>query len=168
MLDKIEMVFGRLKDFNLKIKPKKCHFFQCSVVFLGYVLSVDGISTNPEKVEKVQKWPVPSNQEELHSFLGLASYYRCFIPKFAVISKCLDELVGPTHIKKNKKPKAETTENGNFQWTDKHQKAFDLLNAHLTSTPVLGYPDFSCPFHQETDASLQGLGAVLSQKDEHG
>ena len=50
MLDPIEMVFKRLKGFNLKIKPKKCHFFQHSVVFLGYVLSVDGISANPEQV----------------------------------------------------------------------------------------------------------------------
>ena len=131
------MVFGRLKDFNLKIKPKKCYFFQCSVVFLGYVLSADGISSNPEKVGKVQNWPVPSNQKELHSFLDLASYYRCFIPKFAVISKCLHELVGPTHIKKSRKPKAETTDNSKFQWTDEHQKAFNLLKAHLTSAPVL-------------------------------
>ena len=52
MLDQIEMVFGRLKGFSLKIKPKKCHFFQCSVVFLAYVLSADGISANPEEVEK--------------------------------------------------------------------------------------------------------------------
>ena len=97
MLDWIEMVFGRLKGFNLKIKPKKCHFFQHSMVFLGYVLSVDGISTNPEKVEKVQNWPVWSSQKEIHSFLGLASYYQHFIPKFAVITKCLHKLVGPTH-----------------------------------------------------------------------
>ena len=114
MLDQIQIVFGRLKDFNLKLKPKKCHFFQCSVVFLGYVLSADGISTNPEKVEKVQNWPDPSIHKELHSFLGLVSYYGHFIPKFAVISKCLHELVGPTHIKKDRKIKAETTENGNF------------------------------------------------------
>ena len=99
------MVFKRLKDFNLKIKPEKCHFFQCSIVFLGYVLFVDGISANPEKVEKVQNWLVPSNQEELHLFLGLASYYRWFIPKFAAISKCLHKLVGPTHTKKTGKPK---------------------------------------------------------------
>ena len=129
-------------------------FFQCSVVFLGYVLSVDGISTNPEKVEKVHNWPVPSNQKELHSFLGLASYYKSFIPKFAAISKCLHELIGPTHIKKGGKTMVETTENDNFQWTDEHQKAFDPLKAHLTSAPVLGYPDFSHPFNLETDASL--------------
>ena len=77
-------------------------FFQCSVWFLGYVLSADGISANPEKVKKVQNWSVPSNQTELHTFLGVASYYRHFIPMFAAISKCLHELVGPTHIKKDR------------------------------------------------------------------
>ena len=71
---------------------------QCSVSVT--CLSVDGISTNPEKVEKVQNWPVPSNQKEFHSFLDLAFYYRCFIPKFAAISKCLHELPGPTHVKR--------------------------------------------------------------------
>ena len=105
MLDQIEKVFGRLKDFNLKIKPKKCQFFQCSVVFLGYVLSADDISANPEIVEKVQNWQVPSNQKELHSFLGLASYYRHFILKFAAISKYLHELVGPIYIKEAEKPR---------------------------------------------------------------
>ena len=162
MFDLIETVFGRLKDFNLKIKLKKCHIFQCSVVFLGYVLSADGISANPEKVKKVQNWPLPSSQKELHLFLGLASYYRCFIKKFVAITKCLHELVGPTHIKKGRKTKAETTENCNFQWTDKHQRVFYLLKTHLTSAPVLGYLDFSHPFNLETDASFQGLGAVLS------
>ena len=99
MVDWIEILFMRLKDFNLKIKPKKCHVFQCGIVFMGYVISADRISPNPEKVEKGQNWPIPSNQKELHSFPGLASYYRCFIAKFAAISKCLHELVGPTHIK---------------------------------------------------------------------
>ena len=60
MLDQIELVFSWLKAFNLKIKPKKCYFFQASVIFLGHFLSADGISANPEKVEKVRDWPVPS------------------------------------------------------------------------------------------------------------
>ena len=55
-----------------------------------------------------------------------------------------------------------------FLWTGKHQEVFDLLKACLTSAPVLGYPDFNCPFELEIDASLQGLGAVLSQMDETG
>ena len=74
MLDHIEMVFQRLNNFNLKIKPKKCHFFQCSIVFLGYVKSVHGISAYLEKVEKVKHRPIPTSPKELHSFLGLASY----------------------------------------------------------------------------------------------
>ena len=112
MFDWIETVIKRLKDFNLKIKPKKCHFFQCSVVFLGYVPSADGISTNHEKVENMHNRPIVLSLKELPSFLGLASYYRHFIPNCTLISKCLHELVGPTHIKKDRKTKAEATKNG--------------------------------------------------------
>ena len=83
MLDQIQLVFDRLKKFNLKIKPKKCQFFSTSVLFLGHVLSAEGISANPEKVDKVKTWPVPKNIKEVQSFLGLTSYYRHFIPHFA-------------------------------------------------------------------------------------
>ena len=175
MLDCIELVFKRLEDFNLKIKPQKCHLFQCNVIFHGHVLSAEGISANPEKVEKVKNWPVPTNPKELQSFLGLASYYHRFIPKFAAIAKCLHQLVGPANHQKTKKnktniePVAESQLNRQtFLWTGEHQEAFNLLKACLTSVPVLGYPDFNCPFELETDASLQGLGAVLSQRDKTG
>ena len=83
MLDRMGLLLNCLKEFNLKIKPKKTYFFQSSVVFLGHVLSKDGISPNPEKVSKVKDWPVPKSAKEVHSFLGLASYYRRFIPQFA-------------------------------------------------------------------------------------
>ena len=100
MLDWVELVFCRLKECSLKIKPKKSHFFQHIIVFLGYVSSADGISANPEKVDKVKSWPVPKSVKELHSFLGLASYYCHFIPKFAARAKCLHNLVGPTNFKR--------------------------------------------------------------------
>ena len=83
MLDHIGLVLNHLKEFNLKIKPKKTYFFQSSVVFLGHVLSKNGISPNLKKVSKVKDWPVPKSAKEVHSFLGLASYYRRFIPQFA-------------------------------------------------------------------------------------
>ena len=73
MLDQIELVFSRLKEFNLIVKPKKCHFFQHSIVFLGYVLSADVISANSQKVDAVKNWEVPTSAKELHSILGLAS-----------------------------------------------------------------------------------------------
>ena len=140
MLDHIELVFKQLEDFNLKIKPKKCCFFQCSIIFLGHVLSAEGISANPEKVEKVKTWPIPTKPKELQLFLGLASYYHHFIPKFAAIAKCLHQLVGPANHQKSKKnktnsePVADSQLNRQtFQWTGKHQEAFNLLKACLTS-----------------------------------
>ena len=178
MLDQMELVFSWLKSFNLKIKPKKSYFFQASVIFLGHILLADRISANPEKVEKVRDWLVPSNAKELHSFLGLASYYHQFIPNFACIAKCLHQLVGPTNVKKTKGKRKEATTLEElkkpeltipkFVWASEHQKVFDALKLALTIAPVLGYPNFEREFILENDASLRGLGAVLSQVDEQG
>ena len=100
MLDRIAMVLYRLKEFNLKIKPKKSFFFQSNVLFLGHMLSKDGILPNPKKVSKVRDWPVPKMAKEVHSFLGLASYYRRFIPKFAKWANPLHDLIRPIATKK--------------------------------------------------------------------
>ena len=169
------MVFKRLEEINLKIKPKKCHFSQHSIVFLGHVLSAEGISANPQKVEKVKNWPVPTNPKELQSLFWLASYYCHFLLKFAAVAKCLHQLVGPANHQKSRKnrknnePEAEPNKNRQaFQWTGKHQEAFNLIKACLTSAADLGYPDFSRPFELETEASLQGLGTILSQRDKTG
>ena len=176
MLDHIDLVFSRLKEFHLKIKPKKCHFFDTSVLFLGHVLSSKGISANPQKVDKVQDWLIPMNAKEVHSFLGLASYYQRFTPKFAKIAQCLHELVGPISKKykkirgqmKGKLAASPELRPKEFQWMPKHQNAFDALKEALVKAPDLGYPDFNREFMLETDTSLQGLGAVLSQQDDSG
>ena len=99
MLDHIELMFSCLKEFNLKIKPKKSHFFQTSVTFLGHILSVDGVSPNPEKVTKIKDWPTPKTPKEVHSFVGLASYYRRFIPNFAKWAGPLHALIIPASFK---------------------------------------------------------------------
>ena len=80
MLDWVTLVLGHFTDFNLKIKHKETYFFQSSIVFLGHVLSKNGISPNPEKADKMKDWPVPKSAKEVQSFLGLASYYYRFIP----------------------------------------------------------------------------------------
>ena len=69
MLDRIELVFSQLKEYHLKIKPKKSYFFQTSVTFLGHILSAQGISPNPEKVSKIKDWPMPKTPKEVHSFV---------------------------------------------------------------------------------------------------
>ena len=165
------MVLNRLQDFNLKIKPKKSFFFQSKVLFLGHTLSKEGISPNPKKVQKVKDWPVPTNVKEVHSFLGLASYYRQFIPQFVKWAGPLYNLIHPVVTKKTcariRLPPLEQNLPP-FEWTPSHQDPFDRLKLVLISAPVLAYWNYDKPFLLETDASLKGLGAVLSQEDDNG
>ena len=171
MLDRIGLVFQCLKDFNLKIKLKKSYFFQSNVLFLGHILSKEGISPNPEKVSKVRDWPVPKMAKELHSFLGLASYYWRFIPQFAKWASPLHDLICPVANKKKcvgRKLPPLPQNLPPFKWDSDQQESFEKLKEALTNSPVLAYPDYSKPFVLETDASLKGLGAVLSQEDDQG
>ena len=169
MLNRIELVFSRLKQYQLKIKPKKSFFFQTEVSFLGHVLSAKGISPNPEKVDKVRDWPVPKTSKEVHSFISLASYYRRFIPNFAKWSKPLNALIlPPAHQAKVRCGEMKKSELTEFVWSKECQEGFDALKHALTTAPVLAYPDYTQPFILETDASLKGLGAVLSRKGKDG
>ena len=165
MLDRIQFTFGRLKEFNLKIKPKKSFFFQAEVNFLGHILSKKGVSPNPEKVAKIKDWPIPKTPKEVHSFVGLASYYRRFIPNFAKWAGPLHRLIilaaTQQKVRQGIMKKSEIPE---FVWSQECQEGFDNLKKALISAPILAYPDYSKPFILETDASLKGLGAVLSQK----
>ena len=95
------MVLKCLQDFNLKIKPKKSFFFQSKVLFLGHILSKEGISPNPNKIQKVKDWPVPTNAKEAHSFLGLASYSCQFVPQFMKWANPLHDLIHPIATKKS-------------------------------------------------------------------
>ena len=171
MLDHVGLVLNYLKEFNLKIKPKKTYFFQSSVVFLGHVLSRNGISPNPEKVSKVKDWPVPKSAKEVYSFLGLASYYKRFILQFTKWSSPLHELIRLVATKKKCAGKKIPLFSQNlppFQWSPECQESFEKLKEALMTTLVLSYPDYSKPFILETDASVKGLGAGLSQEDSDG
>ena len=172
MLDRIKLVLKCLQDFNLKIKPKKSFFFQSHVLFLGHTLSKDGISPNPEKVQKVKDWPVPSNAKEVHSFLGLASYYHQFILQFVKWANPLHDLIHPVTMKKKTHARIKLPPLQQnllpFQWTSDHQGAFEKLKLALTTAPVLAYLNYSKSFLLEMDASLKGLGTVLSQEDDDG
>ena len=103
---------------------------------------------DPEKTEAVCNFPQPTDLKSLRSFLGLASYYRCFVPNFSKIA-------GPLHTL--------TRKDTPFNWSPSCQEAFDPLKQLLTKTPVLALPNFEKDFRLETDASGAGLGAVLSQ-----
>ena len=152
-LQKLEAVFQLLHKAGLKLKPSKCSFFQQEVQYLGHIVSQEGVSPDPSKVEKVFKCPILSSTQEVQQFLGFASYYRQFIQEFALIAKPLYRL---------------TERNAKFQWTNEAETAFDELGCQLSSAPILAHPDFKRQFLLDTDASDTGIGAVLSQQDDEG
>jgi hypothetical protein len=150
-LQHLQQVFDRLQQAGLKLKPRKCHFLQRKVNYLGHVVSNKGIAPDPAKIEKIASWPIPNSPKEVQQFLGLAGYYRRFIQDFAEVARPLHRL---------------TERNRPFKWSTECQTAFDKLRDCLCSSPILCYPDFSRPFLLDTDASDSGIGAVLSQLDE--
>ena len=120
---------------------------------------------NLEKVAKIKDWPTPKTPKEVHSFVRLASYYRRFIPNFAKWAGPLHALIVPASFKqKIHRGEMKKSDLPEFQWTPACQEGFDQLKKALTEAPVLAYLDYSKPFILETDASLKGLGTVLSQK----
>lgn len=162
-LDRLKSVLGRLRELGLKLNPSKCHFCQKSVRYLGYTVSADGVATDDEKIKAVQEWPVPQTLKDLRSFLGFASYYRRFVAGFAKIAGPLHALVGTAGGQAKGKHQSQKIGLGQG-WTWDCQKAFEALKLALTTAPVLGYADYTNPFVLETDASMHGLGAVLSQE----
>ncbi|KAL5011180.1 hypothetical protein ScPMuIL_011737, partial [Solemya velum] len=91
-LERLEMVLTRLREHGLKLSPNKCSMFQTKVRYLGFVVSALGVETDPEKIAKIQQWPVPTTPEEVRRFLGFAGYYRKFIRDFAKIARPLTQL----------------------------------------------------------------------------
>ena len=164
MVERLDKVFTRLKQHGLKLKPEKCKFFQKQVGYLGYIVSGDGIATDPEKVRVVKEWPTPKSVCELRAFLGFAGYYRCFVKDFSKIAKPLYELVSSCNaeIKVNRKLSPPFED----RWHPDCTRAMQILKDKLSEAPILGYADYTKPFILETDASLHGLGAVLSQEQD--
>uniref|UniRef100_A0A8C1XCE3 Gypsy retrotransposon integrase-like protein 1 n=1 Tax=Cyprinus carpio TaxID=7962 RepID=A0A8C1XCE3_CYPCA len=160
-LERLELVLSRLQCEGLKAKLEKCAFFRSEVTYLGHVISADGVSTDPKKIEAVAQWPQPTSVSELRSFLGFASYYRRFVEGFAKLAAPLHRLVAEFGGTKSRKRAEPGFASG---WTTHCQRSFESLKGKLISAPVLCYADFSLPFILEVDASLGGLGAVLSQE----
>ncbi|KZR99842.1 Uncharacterized protein APZ42_004142, partial [Daphnia magna] len=168
-LHNLERIFNLLKEANLKLGPSKCKFMCESVQYLGHVISASGITPDPEKIERLKNYERPKTIVEIQSFLGLASYYRRFIKKFADIAHPLIELTKKTKNRVNKKGKKvtvitkEENKNSNFEWGEEEQKAFKTLRECLITPPIVAFPDFNKEFLIFTDASNYGIGAVLSQ-----
>lgn len=117
--------------------------------YLGHVITTEGISFDPRKMEAIMDWPTPQNFSKVRIFMGLARYYKKYVKGFSRIAAPITSLQ-----KKEKR----------FEWTEKCEESFQLLKQKLTTTPILTIPDPNGHFIVITDALGEGVGAVLMQE----
>jgi hypothetical protein len=145
-------ILGKISKHGLKVNLDKCELVRNKVKYLGHIVSKSSVMVDPTKVQGVRDMPVPTNVKEVQKYLGIVNYYRTFIKDFSKIAAPLYRL------------ERKDTE---WEWRSEQQNAFIKLKNSLMEAPVLVMPDYTKPFTIQTDASTEGIGAVLSQVHIH-
>jgi hypothetical protein len=146
---RIKMVLDRIREAKFKLNLEKCMSAAREVAYLGHLVSANGVSPDVNKVKAIKSFPLPRNVRDVRAFLGLAGYYRSFIPNFAALSKPLTQL---------------TRKDVTFYWLEPQQTSFDALKEALTSDSVLAHPEFDKPFILSCDAFNYAISAILRQE----
>ena len=150
LLDKL---LKKLDEHNVKLKEKKCSFFQEAITYLGHEIKFNEIRPSDKKTLAVKDFPIPDTVKKVQSFLGLAGHYRRFIKDFSKIAIPLYKL---------------TKKDTPFEWGDEQKRAFEILKQKLTEEPVLILYDPENRCYLYTDACKDGIGGILSQRDTNG
>src|SRR5271170_3411715 len=146
-------VLRRLASQGLYAKPEKCEFEKERLEYLGAMIFSEGVEMDFKKTQDIENWKTPASVTQIREFLGLANYYRRFIPLFSNIARPIHDL-----LKKNVK----------FEWTERQDKAFTLLKKEFQQAPLLVYPDPEKQYYVEADASDYATGGVLTQEQADG
>jgi len=144
----LRQVLRTLQAEKFYAKPKKCAFCTDRIVFLGFVVSSEGVSADPEKVKAITEWAQPRTFRKVRSFYELATFYRRFIKNFSTIM---------AHI-------PDCLKSEEFQWTPAATKAFAEIKKMMTEAHVMRLPDFSKAFKITCDVSELAIDGVLSQE----
>ena len=156
-LHRLHVVFNCLREYNLKLKPLKCSLFQEEINYLAHQVSKKGVWSSNINVKAIAKYAPPQTYMEIRAFLGLVGHYKWFIKGFAQIAHPLNEhLAGEGASRKSEQ----------VSLSKEALEAFEALKQACMNNPVLAFADYTKDFLLETDASKEGLGAVLSQKQE--
>jgi len=151
--DHLREVFVRLKKSKVKINPSKCFFLVNKLIFLGNLITPQGIGPNPDKVTAMLKYPAPTDQKKLRCVLGLFQFYKKFIPRYSHMVQTLNRLLG---------------KDIEYKWTSLENDAFMELRKGLKNAPFMDYPTADGRFTLITDASKTSTGYLLNQESMDG
>ena len=158
-LHRLCVVYDQLREYNLKLKPLKCSLFREEINYLAHQVSKRGVWPSNTNIKAIAECALPQTYTEIRAFLGLVGHYRWLIKGFAWIAQPLNEpLAGEGASRKS-------------EWvslSEEALRAFKALKQACMNSPVLAFADYTKDFLLETEASKEGLGAVLSQKQEDG
>ena len=149
----LEAVFEALRKANLRAAPTKCEFATDRIIFLGHLVTAEGVTADPAKVEAISKLLAPTNVKELRSFLGMTGYYRRLVYQYSYIARSLSNLLH---------------KDVPWEWTPECQNAYLELKRRLMNPPILARPDYNKRFYLNTDYSKYAIAAVLSQRGDDG
>lgn len=150
-LDKLRKVLIRAEEYGLRFNWKKCQFMKKEITYLGYIINEGEIRPSKEKIAAVSRFPIPQDIKALQSFLGLTGYFRKFIRNYSLIAKPLTDLLKKGVI---------------YDFTLACEQAFEELKSTLCQSPVLKIYDSNLETELHTDASIEGYGAVLLQRND--
>ena len=151
-LHHLQVVFARFLEHGLKLKPSKCHFLQDEITFLGHEISANRMKPGTANLKAIAEMAPPKTYMEIREFTSMTGFFQWFIKGYSKIAKPLNDLL---------EGEASKLKSEELELTLEALKAFEELKMKCMTAPVLVFADFKKPFHLETDASKEGLGAVL-------
>lgn len=174
-LARIRRILEICREHKLLLNPAKCQLFTSSMVWCGSMVSQAGVQPDKAKVQTVVEWPTPQNPHEVLQFINFAGHYRKLIKNFAQRVAPMQALVQGVRVRDLPQTASGAPRRGayrdalkrqppDWKWGTEAQAAFDDIRRTLTSFPVVRTPDWSRSFIIETDASVEGFGAVLAQR----
>ena len=141
-LERLRVVFECFREFNLKLKPSKCNLFQSEIIYLVHHISKEGVHPSKDNMRTIEEFLMTETFMQVRAFMNIAH------PSYDILGK--EAKMGP------------------MQLPPEVHEAVQMLKEKILILPLLAFPDFTKPFLLETDASKEGLGAILSQKQDDG
>ena len=158
-LHHLRVVFARFLEHGLKLKPPKCHFLQDEITFLGHEISANGMKPGMANLKAIAKMAPPKMYTEIRQFTGMTGFFQQFIKGYYRIGKPLNDLL---------EGEASKLKSEELELMLEALKAFEELKMKCMTAPILVFADFKKLFRLETDASKEGLGAILLQESDDG